>query len=149
MMPATYVRPCNVSSSRAVRAPSAQWMWSASRALFWSSSQVASSTGCVLQILDAKAGFLVNGCITVSATVLMLEESTQFTRDSDSAAAGEESLRYAPLCHTACLETSIKQSAALYIPSRAFLVFVATFLLSDKNQDVPGSLVWERRERSR
>lgn len=104
----------------------------------------------MLQILDAKAGFLVNGCITVSATVLVLEESMQFTRDSDSAAAGEESLRYAPLCHTACPETSIKQRAALYIPSRAFLVFVATFLLSsDKDQGVPGSLVGERRERSR
>ena len=47
-----------------------------------------------LQILDPKAGFLVNGCITVSATVLVLEESMQFTRDTDSsAAAGEESLR--------------------------------------------------------
>ena len=46
------------------------------------------------QILDPKAGFLVNGCITVSATVLVLEESMQFTRDTDSsAAAGEESLR--------------------------------------------------------
>ena len=47
-----------------------------------------------LQILDPKAGFLVNGCITVSATVLVLEEAMQFTRDADSsAAAGEESLR--------------------------------------------------------
>ena len=36
----------------------------------------------------------MNGCITVSATVLVLEESMQFTRDTDnSAAAGEESLR--------------------------------------------------------
>ena len=79
-----------------------------------------------MQILDAKAGFLVNGCITVSATVLVLEESTQFTRDSDSAAAGEESLRYAQLCHTARHETSMMQTVALYIPSRAFLVFVAS-----------------------
>ena len=46
-----------------------------------------------MQILDPKAGFLVNGCITVSATVLVLEESIQFTRDADSGAAGEESLR--------------------------------------------------------
>ena len=56
-----------------------------------------------MQILDAKAGFLVNGCITVSATVLVLEESVQFTRDTDSSAAGEESLRYGPKCPVAPL----------------------------------------------
>ena len=37
----------------------------------------------------------MNGCITVSATVLVLEESVQFTRDTEGSAAGEESLRYA------------------------------------------------------
>ena len=46
-----------------------------------------------MQILDPKAGFLVNGCITVSATVLVLEESVQFTRDTDGSAVGEEILR--------------------------------------------------------
>ena len=46
-----------------------------------------------MQILDFKAGFLVNGCITVSATVLVLEEAVQFTRDIDGSAPGEESLR--------------------------------------------------------
>ena len=63
---------------------------SSSRALSPESDAVPAWT----QILDPKAGFLVNGCITVSATVLVLEESMQFTRDTDSStAAGEESLR--------------------------------------------------------
>lgn len=39
-----------------------------------------------LQIQDAKAGFLVNGFVTVSATVLVLEESVQLTRDGDGSA---------------------------------------------------------------
>ncbi len=38
-----------------------------------------------LQIQDPKAGFLVNGFVTVSATVLVLEESVQLTRDGDGA----------------------------------------------------------------
>ncbi|BDA47782.1 probable MATH domain and coiled-coil domain-containing protein At3g at N-terminal half [Coccomyxa sp. Obi] len=37
------------------------------------------------QIQDPKAGFLVNGFVTVSATVLVLEESVQLTRDGDGA----------------------------------------------------------------
>jgi hypothetical protein len=59
-------------------------------------ARLLEAQGSMLQILDAKAGFLVNGYITVSATVLVLEESTQLVRESDSAAAGEESLRHAP-----------------------------------------------------
>ena len=39
-----------------------------------------------LQIQDAKAGFLVNGFVTVSATVLVLEETVQLTRDGDGSA---------------------------------------------------------------
>lgn len=42
-----------------------------------------------VQIQDAKSGFLVNGFMTVSATVLVLEESVQFTRDADGASASE------------------------------------------------------------
>lgn len=59
----------------------------------WEGFIIKPDHGWSLQILDAKAGFLVNGCITVSATVLVLEESVQFTRDTEGSAAGEESLR--------------------------------------------------------
>lgn len=51
----------------------------------------------LLQILDAKAGFLVNGFMTVSATVLVLEESVQFTRDTEGASTSE-SLRCVLQC---------------------------------------------------
>lgn len=44
-----------------------------------------------MQIQDPKAGFLVNGFVTVSATVLVLEESVQLTRDGDGAS---DNLRY-------------------------------------------------------
>ena len=42
-----------------------------------------------VQIQDARSGFLVNGYVTVSATVLVLEESVQFTRDADGASTSE------------------------------------------------------------
>lgn len=37
-----------------------------------------------IQIQDPKAGFVVNGFVTVSATVLVLKETLQFVREGDS-----------------------------------------------------------------
>ncbi len=76
---------------------------------------------CVLvlsQIQDAKSGFLVNGFLTVSATVLLLEESLQFARDAEGASASESlrcgaarSATHKYRCHRANVWTPAKESA--------------------------------------